>query len=100
MFDTLCVELAETEGALMRLIGLVERRGFTIATFEKSEARDGFATISMRLGARDGARNLDILSRQIGRLIDVRAVFTPEIAAAAQAAHAPHQWSPACPPLN
>lgn len=99
MLNTLNVELAESEGALMRLIGLVERRGYTIATLEKGEARDGQATITMQVKPRDAARQLDVLIRQIGRLFDVRAVFTPEIAAA-KAGHTPHPWRQACPPRN
>jgi acetolactate synthase regulatory subunit len=100
MFDTLRVELAEAEGALMRLIGLVERRGFTIKAMDKTEAADGHATVTMHLAPRDGVRSLDVLIRQISRLLDVRAVFTPEMAAAAQAAHASHRWRQACPPRN
>ncbi|WP_300543607.1 ACT domain-containing protein [Maricaulis sp.] len=99
MRDTLRIELSDSEGALMRLVGLVERRGFTIATLEKADAADGQSTVIMRLSARDGARSLDVLTRQIGRLFDVRAVFTPELAAA-EAAHASYRWRQACPPRN
>jgi len=100
--ETLCIELADAEGALMRLIGTVERRGFTIATLEKSQPADGRSAITLGLTPRDGVRSMDVLIRQIGRLVDVHAVFTPQIAAAAgaAAAHAPHRWSPACPPRN
>ena len=44
MLNTLIIELAEAEGALMRLIGLVERRGYMIGTLDKSEAREGQST--------------------------------------------------------
>lgn len=98
MTHTLRIELDEREGALMRLIGLVERRGFTIDMLEKSEPRDGQSSISMTLAARDGARRMDVLVRQIARLFDVRAVFTPEIAI--QTAHAGHRWRQACPQAN
>jgi acetolactate synthase II small subunit len=99
MLDTLVIELAEAEGALMRLIGLVERRGYVIATLDKREAADGQATVTFTLKPRDASRQLDVLIRQIGRLMDVRAVFTPQIAAA-EAAHASHRWRQACPPRN
>lgn len=99
MLNTLIIELAEAEGALMRLIGLVERRGYTIGTLDKSEAREGQSTITLQVTPRDAARQLDVLIRQIGRLMDVRTVFTPEIAAA-EAAHASYHWRQACPPRN
>lgn len=99
MLNTLNIELAEAEGALMRLIGLVERRGYTIATLDKSEARDGQSTVTLQVKPRDAARQLDVLIRQIGRLLDVRAVFTPQIAAM-EAAHTSHAWRQACPPRN
>lgn len=100
MLDTLCIQLADSEGALMRLIGLVERRGFVVSTLEKTEAANGESTVTMGLKARDGVRSMDVLIRQIGRLFDVRAVFTPQVAAAAGAAHAQHRWRQACPPRN
>lgn len=99
MLNTLSIEIAEAEGALMRLIGLVERRGYTIATLDKSEAQGGQSTVTLKVKPRDAARQLDVLIRQIGRLMDVRAVFTPEIAAM-KAAHTSHAWRQACPPRN
>ena len=91
------IQLAEAEGALMRLVGLVERRGFRIVTLEKSRASGTDAMILMEVDARDPARRLDILVRQIARLFEVSAVFTPEIAAAATPAHAAQRWREACP---
>ncbi|WP_291844296.1 ACT domain-containing protein [Maricaulis sp.] len=104
MRTSLRIELADAEGALMRLIGLVERRGFTIATLDKAAASNGQSTVTMMLDARDAARNMDVLARQVARLLDVRGVFTsdthariaPEIAA--EAAAGPDRWRQACPP--
>lgn len=101
MLDTLNIRLADSEGALVRLLGLVERRGFTVSTMEKSAAANGESTVTLGLAARDGVRSMDILVRQIDRLLDVNAVFTPEIAAAAAGAGpASHGWRQACPPRN
>ncbi|OLF81130.1 hypothetical protein AWH62_00190 [Maricaulis sp. W15] len=106
MRTSLRIELADAEGALMRLIGLVERRGFTIATLDKDAASNGQSTVTMTLDARDGARNMDVLARQVARLLDVRGVFTrdnhPQIAPeiAAQAAGGPDRWRQACPPRH
>jgi len=104
MRTSLQIELVDAEGALMRLIGLVERRGFTILTLDKSETSGSQFTVTMTLEARDDARNMDVLARQVARLLDVRTIFTrdahnqiaPEIAA--QAAADPDRWSQACPP--
>ncbi|BDX00904.1 ACT domain-containing protein [Maricaulis maris] len=114
MRTSLRIELADAEGALMRLIGLVERRGFTIATLDKGEMSEGRSTVTMTLDARDGARNMDVLARQVARLFDVRGVFTrdaespispamaPGIVSgiAAQAAAGPDRWRQACPPRH
>lgn len=95
MRHNLKIELSETEGALMRLIGLIERRGFAIETMDKSEARDGHATVAMEVAAREGARRIDVLTRQIARLFDVRAVFAPGLTAVPATAMPP--GSRACP---
>lgn len=80
MSNTLRIELADQEGALMRLVGLVERRGFSIATLDKAAARDGRAIVTLQVAAREGARQIDVLVRQIGRLFDVNSVMEPEMA--------------------
>ena len=60
------------EGALARLLGLVERRGFTIDALEMR----GGAPASLRLDvrARDGTRQLATLDLQLRRLHGVHAV--------------------------
>lgn len=106
MRTSLRIELADAEGALMRLIGLVERRGFTIAAMDKSETSGGQSTVTLSLAARDDARSMDVLARQVARLLDVRGVFTrdtddriaPEIAA--QAVAPSDRWRQACPPRH
>ncbi|WP_323761973.1 ACT domain-containing protein [Maricaulis sp.] len=106
MRTSLRIELADSEGALMRLIGLVERRGFTIAAMDKSETSGSQSTVTLSLDARDEARNMDVLARQVARLLDVRSVFTrdpgdriaPEIAA--RAAPSTDRWRQACPPRH
>ena len=79
MSNTLRIELADREGALMRLIGLIERRGFAIARMDKSPAESGQAMITMSVAAREGARRIDVLVRQISRLFEVESVFAPEM---------------------
>lgn len=79
MSNTLRIEMADREGALMRLVGLIERRGFAIARLDKSPAADGQARITMSVAAREGARRIDVLVRQISRLFEVESVFAPEM---------------------
>lgn len=79
MGNTLRIELAEQEGALMRLIGLIERRGFSINTLDKSAASNGNSTVTMQIASRGAERQVDVLTRQISKLFDVQAVFAPEM---------------------
>jgi acetolactate synthase regulatory subunit len=66
------------EGALPRLLGLVERRGFAIRGIAMAEDSSA-ATLAMDVEARDPLRRLDVLSRQLLRLIEVRSVsVSPE----------------------
>lgn len=92
MRTSLRIELADAEGALMRLIGLVERRGFTIAAMDKSETSGGQSTVTLSLAARDGARSMDVLARQVARLLDVRGVFTRDTDDRIAPRSQPGQW--------
>ncbi|WP_417482942.1 ACT domain-containing protein [Maricaulis sp.] len=102
MSNTLHVEIFETEGALVRLVGLIERRGFTIASMAMSAASNGSARVTLDLTARNGGRQIDILARQVERLFDVHAVSRPGAADAMPdtAAIAPAttgEWRDGCP---
>ena len=79
MTDTILIHLDRAEGSLQRLIGLIERRGFHI---ERMSIADAGAAREVRLTvrARDAGRCMDVLGRQIDRLIGVRRI-------AASAAH-------------
>lgn len=76
--NTLIIDIIEQEGALQRIIGLIERRGFSIATLEKTPAFDGQTTLKMQVSAREGLRPMDVLMRQITRLFDVKSVMSSE----------------------
>jgi acetolactate synthase regulatory subunit len=71
----LSLSLSAAEGALVRVLGLIERRGFAFAGAEMSSANGGF---SLRLRIAENGRPMDVLVRQIKRLPDVReASFAP-----------------------
>ena len=59
------------EGALLRMLGVVERRGFAIRGVAMAEEASE-ATIAMDVEARDPLRRPDVLTRQLERLIEVR----------------------------
>jgi acetolactate synthase II small subunit len=65
------VLLDQAEGALLRLLGTVERRGFSLSGLSADQTEAGALAVRLQL---DGARDLQVLCRQIERLIDVREV--------------------------
>lgn len=102
MSNTLHIEIFETEGALVRLLGLIERRGFTISSMAMSAPSNGSARVTVDVAARGGVRQIDVLTRQIERLFDVHAVSAPASPApltfAAELAPAKTaEWRDGCP---
>jgi len=71
--NTLLIQIDRAEGSLQRLIGLVERRGFHI---DRMSVADVGQHREVRLGlrARDSGRCIDVLGRQIDRLIGARRI--------------------------
>ena len=79
MADRVHIQFANAEGALVRILGLIERRGYRLLD---AEARGGSLTLG--LSPRDPGRRLDVLACQIRRLHDVIAVTPfPAIASVA-----------------
>lgn len=71
MTHVLYLDVDWSEGALQRLIGLVERRGFTIQALEVAEA--GIRrSVELTVAPRDEHRCVEVLGRQIDRLLCVR----------------------------
>lgn len=77
MSHTLNIRIADREGALVRLIGLIERRGYEICAMDKSNGTAGIADIQVEIAARGGERRIDVLMRQVSRLFDVMSVQQP-----------------------
>lgn len=73
MSNTFHILIDRSEGALQRLIGLVERRGFDI---DRMSVADAGAHREVRLSVcgRDESRCTNVLGRQIDRLIGVRRI--------------------------
>jgi acetolactate synthase regulatory subunit len=68
----LTVVLASGEGALLRALGLVGRRGFALRRVSARAHADG--TMEVELEGDDHGRDPDVLVRQLARLVDVVSV--------------------------
>jgi acetolactate synthase-1/3 small subunit/acetolactate synthase II small subunit len=69
MTERLVVDFAPAEGAVLRLLGLVERRGFRVSGIGMSERPCGKqASLALDLVARDAGRRVDVLGLQLRRL--------------------------------
>ena len=65
------IELDDKEGALLRVLGTVERRGFTLLGMSADHAEPHRYAVRLCL---DSERDPQVLCRQLERLVDVRAV--------------------------
>lgn len=80
------IDFTLEEGALLRIIGLVERRGYRIVTIAMHQTNGGdTAAMTLDLEPRDPSRNLAVLVPQLHRLYEVRSVglFSHSMASAA-----------------
>ena len=73
MSDRIEITFVPGEGAVLRMLGLVERRGFAVRGIAMAETSSS-ASLAMDVAARDPLRRLDVLSRQLERLIEVQSV--------------------------
>lgn len=70
MSCSLELALDRAEGALLRVLGTIERRGWNVLTVNAASDSRSY-TVNLTL---DGTRDPDLLCRQLERLIDVQAV--------------------------
>lgn len=71
MEHSLKIELSASEGAVIRTLGLIERRGFSLGKCKISEAREDGRSMQVTVSS---SRPGDLLKRQLERLHDVRSV--------------------------
>lgn len=69
--NALQLTVAPREGALVRVLGLVERRGYAPVSVAFASGEDGDFELS--LGVR-GSRPVELLVRQLSRLLEVKRV--------------------------
>jgi acetolactate synthase II small subunit len=73
MNHTLRMNIHKVEGAIIRLLGLIERRGFSV-TAMNAHTDDASQQVEITVHLHSGGRSVDTLARQIGKLYDVRSV--------------------------
>ena len=73
--ERLVVEFAPAEGAVIRMLGLVERRGFEMVSVDMVQQPCGLrASMGMDVVARDPGRRTELLALQLRRLHGVSGV--------------------------
>ena len=73
MTDTVHILIDRADGALQRLIGLVERRGFFIDAINMVPEGPALS-IALTVRGRDAGRSIDNLGLQIDRLVGARRI--------------------------
>lgn len=73
MNHTLRMNIHKVEGAMIRLLGLVERRGFSV-TAMNAHSDDAAQQVEITMQVCSTGRSVDTLTRQIAKLYDVRSV--------------------------
>ena len=73
MSERLIVSFTPAEGAVIRVLGLVERRGYSLRGLAMEERAD-CASMTIDLEARDASRRVEVVARQLDRLVDVNSV--------------------------
>ena len=67
--ERIFVEFEAVEGAVLRMIGLIERRGFRIRKVAMSEQPCGRrGSLALVVAPTDPGRSVDVLARQLGRV--------------------------------
>lgn len=71
------IELSENEGAMLRTVGLVERRGFALRSCTLHDAEGGRRLLEIAV---ESGRPVEVLKRQLERLHDVLSVQNQSVA--------------------
>jgi acetolactate synthase-1/3 small subunit/acetolactate synthase II small subunit len=71
--ERLMISFTPAEGAVVRMLGLVERRGYSLLGLAMEERADG-ASMTIDLEPRDASRRVEVVARQLDRLVDVNSV--------------------------
>jgi len=73
MNHTLRMTIQKVEGAIIRLLGLIERRGFSV-TGMNAHADEAAQQVEITVHVNSAGRSIETLAKQIEKLYDVRSV--------------------------
>lgn len=73
MTERLTINFALAEGAVLRMLGLVERRGYALRGVTMTENGNG-GLLVVDVEPRDASRRVNVVAQQLGRLVDVHSV--------------------------
>jgi acetolactate synthase-1/3 small subunit/acetolactate synthase II small subunit len=71
--ERLVISFTPAEGALIRMLGLIERRGYALRGVAMEEHANG-ASLVLDVEPRDPSRRVDVVARQLDRLVEVNKV--------------------------
>jgi acetolactate synthase-1/3 small subunit/acetolactate synthase II small subunit len=71
--ERLVISFTPAEGAVIRMLGLVERRGYALRRLAMEEQANG-ASLVLDVEPRDPSRRIDVVARQLDRLLEVNSV--------------------------
>ncbi|MGF1605093.1 MAG: ACT domain-containing protein [Rhodothalassiaceae bacterium] len=75
MTEQLVIDFALGDGALVRLLGLIERRGFCVLGLQMDRGQsDAPSRLHLDIQPRDADRRLEVLTAQIERVHGVQGV--------------------------
>jgi acetolactate synthase II small subunit len=74
MTGEIVIDFNRSEGAVLRLIGLVERRGFEVTSVTMPEANIGPARLTLGLAPREATRCFNTLTRHVAKVHGVTGV--------------------------
>ncbi|EAP90213.1 acetolactate synthase II large subunit [Oceanicaulis sp. HTCC2633] len=87
MTDRIEIEFRPSEGAILRLIGLVERRGFEVRGVDLPQMNtQSDARMDLMVQPRDAGRKMSTLCAQIAKIYGVSAVRSASLTPAYEAA--------------
>lgn len=75
MSDRLTIDFNPAEGAVIRVLGLIERRGYLLRSVAMNEEPKG-ASLIVDVEPRDAGRRVQVVAEQLRRLVDVSNVTT------------------------
>lgn len=73
MSERLTIEFNPAEGAVLRMLGLIERRGYQLRAIAMNEQPMG-ASLVVDVEPRDLDRRVQVVAEQLRRLVDVNSV--------------------------